>query len=188
MSLRRSRRRWINKGGKMRATVQDAYNSLTLRNVLIILGIVMLSVVLIDLVGYVVWRRFPIPTLIICVAALGWKIGRKIGHAGLSKVTNAASVGLGIFGVVHWISAVIDGAYFPVMGYVSWTTHVTMWAWIAFHVWRAWRVLKQMPPDHLMHVTEGTEAIYAQMTYREARAREVLQDYEKAKKLQFAAA
>lgn len=171
----------------MKATARDVYNSLTVKNALLLGAIVGASVVLIDIVGYVIWRRFPIPTLIIFVAVLGWKIGRKIGHPGLSRVLNAASVGLGCFGVAAAFAAVIDGRLFPVMGYVSWSVHLTMWAWILFHVWRAWRVLKKMPPDRLIHVTEGTGMIFAQMTYREARIAEVIERADEAAKMQFTA-
>lgn len=172
----------------MLSTLRDAYESLSVRNVVCLAAVAAVSWLLIEMVGYMVWRRFPIPTLIIFVAVLGWKIGRRIGHAGLSRVMNAASVGLGVFGLVHWLAAVIDGAYFPVMGYFSWSTHITMWGWIAFHIYRAWRVLKRMPPDKLQHVTEGTETIYAQMTYREARAREALKQYDDATRMQIVAA
>lgn len=171
----------------MKATARDVYNSLTVKNALLLGAIVGLSVVLIDVLGYVIWRRFPIPTLIITTAVLGWKIGRVIGHPGLEKVLNAASIGLGCFGVAFWLAAVIDGKYFPSMGYVSWTVHNSMWAWILFHVWRAWRVLKKMPSDRMMHVTEGTGMVIAQMTYREARITEVIERYDDAKKMQFAA-
>lgn len=172
----------------MKATARDVYNSLTVKNALILGAIVGASVVLIDIVGYMIWRRFPIPSLIIFVAVLGWKIARKIGHEGLSRVLNAASVGLGVFGMVLWLAAIIDGRYFPVMGYISWSTHIVMWGWIAFHIYRAWRVLKNMPPDRLIHVTEGTGMIFAQMTYREARIAEVIERYDEAKgKMQFAA-
>lgn len=170
----------------MRATARDVIGALTLRNCAVFAGIVLLSLILIDAVGYVIWRRFPIPTLIITVAVLGWKIGRRIGHAGLAKVLNAASVGLGLFGVAIWVSALIDASYFPQVGYVTSTTTMAMWGWIAFHIWRAWRVLKTMPPDNLSHVTQGTAAIFAEMTYRRAEAQEVLERYDKAKKLQFA--
>lgn len=170
----------------MRSTAKDVYNALTLRNSVAFGVIVGLSAGLIEVLGYAVWRRFPISTLVIIVAVLGWKICHRIGHSGLSRVLNAASVGLGCFGIAHLIAAVIDGRYFPAVGYTTWTTHITMWAWIAFHVLRAWRVLKNMPPDRLIHVTEGTEAIYAQMTYREARAREALEAYEEATKFRVA--
>lgn len=172
----------------MKATARDVYNSLTVKNALILGAIVGASVVLIDIVGYMIWRRFPIPSLIIFVAVLGWKIARKIGHEGLSRVLNAASVGLGVFGMAHVIAAVLDGRFFPNVGYITWTTHITMWGWIAFHIYRAWRVLKNMPPDRLIHVTEGTGMIFAQMTYREARIAEVIERYDEAKgKMQLAA-
>jgi hypothetical protein len=171
----------------MKATARDVYQALTVRNVLIFGGIIALSIVLIDVLGYVIWRRFPIPTLIIFVAVLGWKIGRRIGHAGLSRILNAASVGLGCFGVAAAFAAVFDGRFFPVMGYVSWGTHITMWGWIAFHVWRAYRILKDMPPSRLMHVTEGTGMIFAEMTYRKARIAEVIERADEAAKMQFTA-
>lgn len=169
----------------MRATIRDAYKALSLRNIAIFTAIVIFSYVLIDLVGYIVWRRFPIPTLIISVAILGWKIGRKIGHAGLAKLMNAASVGLGVFGIILWTAAVLDAQFFVERGYLSWATTMVMWAWITFHVWRAWDVLRTMPPDKLIHVTEGTEAIYAQMTYRAVRAQEALDAYQEATKYRF---
>lgn len=169
----------------MRATVKDALGALSLKNCLVMVGIVVVSLLLIEAVGYVIWRRFPIPTLVICVAVLGWKIGRKIGHAGLSKVLNAASVVLGAFGVAIWLSALLDARLFPEIGYITWTVQTSMWGWILFNVWRAWRVLKTMPPDRLLHVTEGTEDIYAQMTYRQARIKQALEGYDKAKNLHF---
>lgn len=165
----------------MRATIRDAYGALTPRNIALIIALVLLSVVMLNTVGYLIFRRFPIPTLIIYVAVLGWRIGRLIGHVGLSKLLNAASVGLGLFGIIHWFAAVIDGTYWPVYGYASWCVHSIMWGWIAFHLWRAYKVLKEMPPDHRMHVTEGTETIYAQMTYRQARIQKALESYEEAK-------
>jgi hypothetical protein len=162
----------------MKATIRDVKDSLNIRNITVFATIIALSFALIELLGYVVWRRFPVPSLIVTVAVLGWRIGRRIGHPGLSKVLNAASVGLGAFGVMLWAAAVIDGWYFTVMGYVSWSVQMVMWAWIAFHIWRAWRVIKDMPPDRLMHVTEGTETIYAQMTYRQAQIKTVLKSYD----------
>lgn len=170
----------------MRSTLHDVYQALTVRNTIIVGSILAASVMLIDVLGYLIWRRFPIPALIICVAALGWKIGRRIGHAGLSRVLNAASVGLGVFGMALFAGAVVDGTFFAERGYVSWSITMTMWAWIAFHVWRAWRVLRSLPTDKLVHVTAGTEVIYAQMTYRAARAQDALDAYHEATKDTFA--
>jgi hypothetical protein len=170
----------------MRATVKDVYSAVTVKNAVIFATIVATSIFLIEVLGYIIWRRFPVPSLIILVASLGWKIGRKIGHEGLSRILNAASVGLGVFGAALFCAAIIDGTLFPTFGYVSWSVQMTLWAWIAFHVLRAWRILKKMPPDHLTHVTEGTASIYAQMTYREARAQDALDAYHEATKHNFA--
>lgn len=166
----------------MKATLHDVYDSLTWRNSLVFLGIVLLSIFSIDIVGYMIWRRFPAPLLVVGVAVLGWLIGHLIGHRGLAQVLNAASVGLGVFGALILCGAVVDGAIFPEKGYLSNGVQITMWSWIFFHIWRAWMVLQKMPPDRMIHVTEGTAAIYAQMTYREARAKEVLEKYEVARK------
>jgi hypothetical protein len=166
----------------MKATFRDVCNALTVRNAVILGIIVGVSVALIDVLGYVIWRRFPIPALIIFVAALGWKIGRRIGHVGLTRILNRASVGLGVFGLVLWAAAVIDGVFFTEHGYLTWTVMMSLWGWLSYHVWAVWQKIKNMPDDRLIHVTEGTEAIYAQMTYREARGREALKAYEDATK------
>jgi len=171
----------------MKATARDVYNSLTVKNALLLGAIVGASVVLIDIVGYVIWRRFPIPTLIILTAVLAWKIARLIGHEGFIQVLNVGSFGLGGFGVTLFFAGIVDGWFWPTEGYVSWSTHIVMWGWIAFHIWRAWRVLKNMPPDRLIHVTEGTGMIFAQMTYREARIAEVIERADEAAKMQFTA-
>lgn len=166
----------------MKATIRDVYNALTLRNCIAFGGIVVASYFLIDILSYFIWRRFPVPVLVLTVAVLGWRIGRRIGHAGLSKVLNAASVGLGCFGGIIFIAAILDGWLFPEAGYISWISHISMWGWIAFHIRRAWCILRDMPAGRLIHVTEGTEAIYAEMTYREARVTEVIKKYNDAAK------
>lgn len=171
----------------MKATIRDTYNAITRRNLIALALFVIASVVVIDLFGYIVWRRFPIPTLIICVAVIGWKIGRVIGHAGLTSLLNAASFGLGCFGVAIWGAAIVDGRLFREVGHVTWAVQNLMWGWILYHVWGAWVILKNMPPNRLIHVTEGTEAIYAQMTYREARVTEVIERYDEVKKMQLTA-
>ena len=166
----------------MRSTIRDVYGSLTIKNAAILGAIVGSSVILIEVLGYLIWRRFPIPSLIIFSAAIVWKIARRIGHDGLSRVFNAASVGVGSFGIALFVGAIIDGALFPEYGYVSWSVTMSLWAWISFHAYRAWRILKAMTPDRLLHVTGGTGKIFAQMTYREARAHEALDAYKEATK------
>lgn len=162
--------------------IRDVYNALTLRNTVAFSCILAISITSFLAFDFVVWRRFPIPMLILSVAFLGWQIGRLINHAGLSHILNAASAGLGCFGLAHCGAAIIDSNLFPVTGYCSWTVHMTMWGWILFHVTHAWKVLKSMPQDNMTHVTAGTEAIYAQMTYREVRSREAREAYETAKR------
>lgn len=163
----------------MRATIKDAYSALTLRNCVAMAVIIAASVFSIDLVGYSVWRRFVLPSVIIGVAVMGWKIARLIAEAGLSRIINAASTGLVAFGLTLYLAALIDGLWFADRGYFSFTIMVLMWSWIAFHLYRALKVLKQMSPERRSIVTESTAVIYAQMTYREQQSKEVLDRYDK---------
>lgn len=165
----------------MKATISDAQGALTIKNSIVFAAIIIASVLLIETVGYMIWRRFPAPLLVFFIAALLWKIGRRIGHSGFTRILNAASVGLAVFAVALFVAATIDGYYFPIQGYLSWGVFTTMLGWIAFHTWRAWKVLRDMNPLHLIHVTEGTDAIFAQMTYREIRSREAREEFEKVK-------
>jgi hypothetical protein len=158
----------------MKATIRDTLNSLTPKNLLVIAVIVTVMVIGLHAFGYLIMRRFPEPIEIIVVAVIMWKTGRIIGHPGLERLLNAGSMGLGTFGVMIWISAAIDGYWFPGEGYFSVTTKSTMWGWIIYYAAKALRILAHMPRDRRMHVTEDTAGIYAQMTYREARIGEAL--------------
>jgi hypothetical protein len=165
----------------MQATLRDAYAALTPRNCLLFFGLAVCSGLLLGILGYMIWRRFPVPCEIIAVAFFAWKIARIVGHPGLEKVVNAGSLGLGGCGIMLLVFALIDGWLWPAQGYFSWAGQIILWGWILFNIWRAYVILKEMPPDRRIHVTESTADIYMQMTYREMRSREARQAYEKVK-------
>lgn len=160
----------------MKSTIKDAYNALTLRNVTIIAFAVVASIVSIDLFGYLIWRRFVTPSIIIAAACIGWSIARHVNQEGLRRIVNATSVGLCGFAIALFIGAFVDALMFPNVGYFAFGIITAMWLWITLHMARALSILRRMPDVRKDLVTESTAVIIAQMTHREERIGEVLDD------------
>lgn len=172
----------------MKQTAKDAISALTFRNIFAAIAMAAVSVLAIDVVGYTIWKRFILPSLIILVAYFGRKIACLIDQDGLSRFVNAASVGMAMFGIFLYGAACMDALLFPIDGYISFGVSSMLWAWMAFHVYQALRILRQMPPARRKLVTNSTAVIIAQMTYREQETKEVLDHYDKEiKKLKLVA-
>lgn len=164
----------------MRATFRDAYSACTWQNCLIFLGMIIISAVSISGYGYVEWRRFVAPTLIFYLAVTWWRVAREIAQDGLSRVVNAASVGLGIFAILFCGGALLDSFFAPV-GYFAFGVFILMLLWINFHSSRVHRVLHRMPLDKKRIITESSAVIVAQMQHEKDRGHAALASFELVK-------
>lgn len=164
----------------MRATFRDAYSACTWTNCLIFAGMIGLSILCISGYGYVEWRRYVAPTLIFYLAVTWWRVASEIAQDGLSRIVNAASVGLGIFAILFYVGAVLDSMLAPV-GYFAFGVFVLMLLWINFHSSRVRRVLHRMPIEKKRLITESSAVIVAQMQHEKERGHAVLASFEHVK-------
>lgn len=160
----------------MKSTIKDAFNAVTPRNTLIFAVAVVVSIISIDAFGYLIWRRFVTPSIIIAAAGIAWSIAQHINDPGLKRIVNAASVGLCGFAIALFAAAFLDALMFPNVGYLAFSTLTAMWLWITLHLWRVLHILRRMTAARKDIVTESTANIIAQMTHREERMGEVLDD------------
>lgn len=163
----------------MRATIRDAYHAITWRNCAAFAGAAAILLAITGVFGYVTARRFVNPSLIIGVGFIAWKIARLIKQEGLSRIINAAAVGMFGFGVITFAAGVVDTAVFGPIGHFQFFVNTLMWMWVAFHLLRALSILKRMKPDQLQHITHGTAIIVATMTAVQVDTERVLSEYEK---------
>lgn len=140
------------------------------------IGFIVLSLIAIDTVGYLAWRRFPLPMLVITTAFIWIGIGKAINHPPLSKIVKGMSVGLCAFGITILVGAFVDAFFWAETGYLAFGGAVALWAWIAFESYRGLRVLDVMPEENKVRVTMSTAEIIAQMTETQHRIERVVAD------------
>lgn len=160
----------------MRTTLKDTANAITLRNGFVFAAALTIPIITAIVFDHLIWRRFVIPAIIIIAASIGWRIAQTINQQGLKQVVNAAIVGLFAFAAAIFAGAALDSIVFPETGYFSFLAHSVMWLWIALHLYRALAILRRMSTAEKQLVTESTAVIYAQMTRREERMGEVLNE------------
>jgi len=140
------------------------------------ISVVALSVVAIETVGYLVWRRFPLPLLVIATAFIWVGIGKAINQPQLSKIVEGMSVGLCAFGALILIGAFLDAFLWADTGYLAFGGAVALWGWIAFESYRGAQILKEMPEENKVKVTMSTAEIITQMTETQHRIERVVAD------------
>lgn len=162
----------------MKSTIRDAYNALTFRNCAVFAGLIIFSATSMYFAGFLVWKKFVPPALILFTAFIWWKVARIVAQDGLSRVVNAASVGHAAFGFAWIIAATLDATFFPVTSPLAFTVFILMLSWIAFHSSRVLSIFRRMTPTQRNLVTQSTAVIAAQMTYRKERATAVIEKSE----------
>jgi len=142
----------------------------------VMLSFIALSMITIETVGYLVWRRFPLPLLVIATAFIWVGIGKAINQPQLSKIVEGMSVGLCAFGALILIGAFLDAFLWADTGYLAFGGAVALWGWIAFESYRGAQILKEMPEENKVKVTMSTAEIITQMTETQHRIERVVAD------------
>ncbi len=154
----------------MRASIRDAGRFIRQpKSIAALTAVFLLSAVGIELFGYLIWRRFPTPVLIITTAVLWLGIAKAINQPKLSAVIRLMAIGLCGFGAALVVGAFVDAVYFPALGYCTFTATVGLWGWFAFYSYRALIVLTNMSPAGRERVTSSSAVIIAEMTATEDR-------------------
>lgn len=143
--------------------------------VVVLLSII-LSIITIDTMGYLVWRRFPLPVLVIATAFIWVAIGKAINQPQLSKIVKGMSVGLCVFGVVILLGAFLDAFFWADTGYLAFGGAVGLWGWITLESYRGLQILRVMPEQNKVKVTMSTAEIITQMTETQHRIERVVAD------------
>ena len=138
------------------------------------IAVILLSAIVIEQFGYLIWRRFPMSVLVIATALIWMSIAKSINQPQLSKMVRVMAVGLCSFGVSVLLGAFVDGIFFAVSGYITFVSNVLLWTWIAFESYRGWQILTAMTPEKRQRVTESATVIIAEMTATEQRIEKIL--------------
>lgn len=119
----------------------------------------MLSILAIDTFGYLIWRRFPVPLLLLLIASIWKRVARKVNELELSRI----SANVNTFAIVLLAGAFLDGYFFPAKGYITFLAFVVLFAWIAFESEIADKLLARMRPQEQRELTQNVHVILAKM-------------------------
>lgn len=119
----------------------------------------MLSWLAIDTFGYLIWRRFPVPLLLLLIASIWKRVARKVNELELSRISSNVNT----FAVVLLAAAFVDGYFFPATGYFTFFSFVGLFAWIALESEIADRLLARMRPKERRELTQNVSVILAKM-------------------------
>jgi len=142
----------------------------------VMLFTLVLSTIVIDSAGYLVWRRFPLPLLVIATAFIWLKISKAVNQPQLSKMVKGMVVGLCLFGAFILAGAFIDAFLWAETGYLASIGTMALWGWITFQSYRGLQVLEVMPAENKLQVTMSTADIIVQMTETQQRIEKVVAD------------
>lgn len=164
----------------MKATIQDAKIALKRPHNAILLALAFcLSAGAIYFVGYIQWRRFVIPILILISASLTYRIGKKrLRESDMSNVVQTAGKGLLVLALTMVAGAFIDNTFFADTPQVVFVIMTAMWVWIAFQMARLDRRLVKLSPEDIAVITENSDVVMARLKDREIKMTAAIVNYD----------
>jgi hypothetical protein len=148
----------------MFSIVRDVQTSLKKpTNVAIVLALTAVSFVAVEWIGYVHWRSFVIPFLILITGRVLYRIGTtRLHQSTVALVFKNASVGLLVYAVALIVGAVIDMVVLDTP-HIVFTLMVSMWVWIFVQVERLDTRLIYLPQNTINEITESSDVVCARL-------------------------
>ncbi len=148
----------------MKSTFQDAKEALKRpRNIAIGAVVFIASAAAIYFFGYVQWRRFIIPTLVLLSATLAYRMGKRLRVSVFSSVVKTTGSGMIWAGVALILGAWIDNVFFSDIPQMVFLILAAREAWIAFQMSRLDNRLSRMSPEDIAVITQSSDVAIAQL-------------------------
>lgn len=146
-------------------------------NIAICVAVVALSAATIQEFGYLVWRRFPIPLIVVTGGGVFLLLSKIFAQSKWGSAMLRANGLIGIVsGALMLTGAFLDAWLSPEVGYFLFFTFLTFCGMGLFNLFRVLKRARQMSQESIEKTTLGVEVAVAEMRIAGVRAKESLDE------------